>query len=227
MKRPLFGALLLSLLALLLAALPVSAASSVPTYHGSRHVKVVALTFDDGYSPLRVRQLLAILEKNHVPATFFPYANAMKLSPATWAMVARAGYPVGDHTVLHPNLTLLSSAAVRAQICGFRRIADPMLGRASIDWFRPPYGSWNARVATIAAACGYHHMLLWDVDTRDWSGISSSAIVARALAGTDGSIILMHAGPANTPAALQRIINGYRARGFKFVTIPQLLGANG
>jgi peptidoglycan/xylan/chitin deacetylase (PgdA/CDA1 family) len=227
MKRTGLRTLLFAFFVLLMVAAPVSAASNIPDYHGSRHVKVVALTFDDGYSPLRVRQILAILESNHVPATFFPYANAMKLSPTTWRMVAKAGYPVGDHTISHPDLTTLSTASDRSQICGFRHIADPILGKASLDWFRPPYGAWNARIAAVAASCGYGHMLLWDVDTRDWSGISSSLIASRALGGTDGSIILMHAGPANTPAALQRIINGYRARGFKFVTIPQLLGSNG
>jgi peptidoglycan/xylan/chitin deacetylase (PgdA/CDA1 family) len=225
MKRSTPTALLVALIALLLAVSPVSAATAV--YHGARTTKVVALTFDDGYSPYRVRQILAILLKYKVPATFFPYANAMKLSPTTWRAVANAGYPVGDHTVSHPNLPTLSSTSVKSQICGFRRIADPILGRPSIDWFRPPYGAWNSRVATIAAGCGYRHMLLWDIDTRDWSGVSSATIAARALKGTNGSIILLHAGPANTPAALARIISGYRARGFTFVTIPQLLGANG
>ena len=225
MKRSAPAALLVAFLALLIAASPVMAATAI--YHGSRTTKVVALTFDDGYSPTRVRQILSILVANHVPATFFPYANAMKLSPSTWRAVANAGYPVGDHTLSHPDLTTLSYTSDKAQICGFRHVADPILGKASIDWFRPPYGAWNSRVATAAASCGYGHMLLWDIDTRDWSGVSASTIAARALAGTNGSIVLMHAGPANTPYALQRIINGYRARGFKFVTIPQLLGANG
>lgn len=225
MKRSVFPSLLVALLALLIAATPVTAAITI--YHGSRTAKVVALTFDDGYSPARVRQILAILVKNHVPATFFPYANAMKLSPSTWRSVANAGYPVGDHTLSHPNLTTLSYTSAKTQICGFRRVADPILGKPSIDWFRPPYGAWNSRVASAAATCGYGHMLLWDIDTRDWSGISATTIAARALKGTNGSIILMHAGPANTPYALQRIINGYRARGFRFVTIPQLLGSNG
>ena len=65
--------------------------------------------------------------------------------------------------------------------------------------------------------------LLVDVDTRDWSGIGPAAIAVAAEAGTNGSILLMHAGPANTPRALPAIIAWYRARGFRFVTVPELM----
>ena len=71
---------------------------------------------------------------------------------------------------------------------------------------------------------GYPTLVMWDVDTRDWSGISASRIVARAVRGTRGSIILMHAGPRNTTRALGAIIRNYRARGYAFVTVPELLG---
>jgi peptidoglycan/xylan/chitin deacetylase (PgdA/CDA1 family) len=207
-----------------MSADPLVAGTAVHKMSGSS--KVVALTFDDGWSPAHTRQILAILIANHVAATFFPYANAVRSSPATWRAVADAGYPVGNHTISHPRLTSLSMAAIRHQICGFRSVVDPLIGRPSIAWFRPPYGRWDRRVAAAAASCGYQHVLLWDIDTRDWSRLPAAQIAARALKGTHGSIVLMHAGPANTPAALQRIIDGYRARGFEFVTIPQLLGQN-
>ena len=220
MRRRTFAALLGAALSALLVMPPIVAARVV--HHGARTGPVVALTFDDGYSPARVREILAILVQNKVPATFFPYAAALRSSPSTWRAVIGAGYPVGNHSVSHPRLTTLSAPALKAQICGFRAIADPILGAPSIDWFRPPYGRWNPLVAAVASTCGYQHVLLWDIDTRDWGGASSTAIAARALAGKDGSIILMHAGPRNTPGALQRIIDGYRARDFTFVTIPEM-----
>jgi peptidoglycan/xylan/chitin deacetylase (PgdA/CDA1 family) len=89
---------------------------------------------------------------------------------------------------------------------------------------RPPYGAYSTATRHAALLAGYSALALWDVDTRDWSGISASAIVARAIVGTHGSIVLMHAGPANTPAALRRIIANYRSRGYRFVTVPALLG---
>ncbi len=218
--RPRLVAVLAAALCLVTAAAPVSAAT---LHHGARSTKVVALTFDDGYSPARVRQILNILVDNKVPATFFPYANAIRRSPSTWRAVVAAGYPVGNHTVSHLKLTTLSPAAIRDQVCGFRAVADPLLGARSIAWFRPPYGRWSPLVARIAASCGYEHVVLWDVDSRDWTGESPLAITVRATVGGSGSIVLMHAGPANTPFALQRVIDAYRARGFQFVTIPELL----
>jgi len=218
-------ALLAAALSMTLAAGSVMAAT--PIYHGPRTSRVVALTFDDGWSAARTRQILGILRSNGVAATFFPYARAMRYGVSTWRAVVAAGYPVGNHTVSHLRLTGISNAAIRYQVCGFRAIADPILGVPSIDWFRPPYGSWNSRVAAVSASCGYAHQLLWDVDSVDWSRITPARIAWRSLAGTSGSIVLLHAGPYNTPYALQRIINGYRARGFRFVTIPQLLGNDG
>jgi peptidoglycan-N-acetylglucosamine deacetylase len=220
MRRRTVSAVLALALSIALVLPPAVAARVI--HHAARTAPVVALTFDDGWSPARVREILAILVRNKVPATFFPYAEAIRRSPSTWRAVVAAGYPVGNHTVSHPKLTTLSPAAVQAQICGFRALADPILGRPSIDWFRPPYGSWNPLVAAMAASCGYQNVLLWDIDTRDWGGASPTAIAAKALAGKDGAIVLMHAGPANTPGALQLIIDGYRARGFTFVTIPQM-----
>jgi peptidoglycan/xylan/chitin deacetylase (PgdA/CDA1 family) len=222
MKRHPWVALLAAALSVSMAATPVGAAAAI--HHGSRTILVVALTFDDGWSPIVVRQILAILVENGVPATFFPYASAMRRSPSTWRAVAAAGYPVGNHTVSHPSLPRLPSAVIRHEICGFRAVADRVLGVPSIDWFRPPYGKWSPRVAAIAAECGYQHVLLWDVDAHDWGRTGAMTVAARASAGENGSIVLMHAGPASTPSALQRIINGYRARDFQFVTIPQLLG---
>lgn len=94
-----------------------------------------------------------------------------------------------------------------------------------IDVLRPPYGSYNARVAAAAAAAGYPTLMLWDVDPRDWSGIPVAAISQRVLAGArDGSVILLHVGPNHTPEALPGIIASLRVRGFGFVTVPQLLG---
>jgi peptidoglycan/xylan/chitin deacetylase (PgdA/CDA1 family) len=66
--------------------------------------------------------------------------------------------------------------------------------------------------------------VLWDVDSRDWTGIPALTIAGRAEAGTTSSIVLMHSGPAQTPLALPAIIEWYRARGYGFVTIPELLG---
>jgi peptidoglycan/xylan/chitin deacetylase (PgdA/CDA1 family) len=114
---------------------------------------------------------------------------------------------------------------VQAQLEEARTTIERITGVPMVDVFRPPYGAWNASVLREAAAAGCLAAVLWDVDARDWTGIPASAIAARAEAGTNGSIVLMHAGPAQTPLALPAIIAWYRAHGYAFVTIPELLGA--
>jgi len=198
----------------------------VPVFtHGSRTQHVIALTFDDGYSRTATAQILAILESEHVAATFFPYAAAVERAPSLWRSVAAAGYPIANHTATHPDLTALSTDRVLAQLEGARTTIERITDVPMVDVFRPPYGAWNVSVLRDAAAAGCLAAVLWDVDTRDWTGIPASVIAARAEAGTNGSIVLMHAGPAQTPHALRAIIKWYRSHGYGFVTVPDLLGA--
>jgi peptidoglycan/xylan/chitin deacetylase (PgdA/CDA1 family) len=186
---------------------------------------VVALTFDDGYSPVALRQILAILKREHVTATFFPYGWAVHNDPAGWKMVVAAGYPIGNHTQSHAILTRLTPQQVTSEMVRGHHTIDVYSGGTSINLMRPPGGAFNALTAKAIAKAGYNTIVMWDVDTSDWQGPSPATIFARAVRGTNGSIVLMHSGPPNTPKALTRIIANYRARGFAFVTIPELLAA--
>lgn len=200
-----------------------NAGDIIVVYHGPRVHKLVALTFDDGWSASQTAQILAILERKHVRATFFPYAQAVADHPGLWRRIALAGYPIGNHSTSHRELTPLSRSEIRHEICGARRMLHDLIREHLVHQFRPPYGSWDSRILDIAADCGYSKLVLWDVDPRDWSGVSASEIVRRASVGTRGSIILLHAGPPNTVEALPHIIHAYRERGYRFVGIPRLL----
>ena len=196
-------------------------------FSGSLYRPVVALTFDDDNDVAQVRSIFGILRTNGVPATFFPFARAMTLDPALWRDIAVAGYPIGNHTTTHPDLMGLSYPAVRAEIATASAMIRTITGRAPIPVFRPPYGAWNASVASAAAALGYSTLLLWDVDPRDWSGVSPAVITQRVLKQAhDGSVILLHGGPYHTAQALPAILAGLAVRGFSFVTIPQLLSGH-
>jgi len=211
-----------------IARLP-PAATTTMTYasayrHGSRTRNVVALTFDDGYSPAQTRAIFTILKAEHVKATFFPYAKATLEAPGLWRQIAAAGYPIGNHTYSHANLAHLSTAGVISELARARTTIARITGVAQPPILRPPFGAYTTATRHAAALAGYLTLALWDVDTRDWSGISASAIVSRAIIGTRGSIVLMHAGPASTPKALRAIIANYRSRGYAFVTVPEMLG---
>lgn len=220
------ASLALAMLLVLGSAIGATAADSTVRliYRGAHDMPVVALTFDDGYSPSNCAKILDVLERRHVAATFFPYAWAVGAAPAFWRRVAAAGYPIANHTTSHPDMTRLSLAEATSQITRARRAIEKITGHEMIRVFRPPYGAWNKTVIEAARDAGFPTVLLWDVDTRDWSrSATSSSVLRAALRGGKGSVILMHCGPSVTPAILDKVISGYQKRGFGFVTVPQLL----
>jgi len=195
-------------------------------HHGSRDAKVVALTFDDGYNAENTAKILGILVKAKVNATFMPIGRAIRSEPATWKAVAAAGFPIGDHTYDHPDLAGMCFAAQVTQLLRQQSLLRS-LGIDPLPLMRPPGGNFDWLTKRAATDTGNADVVLWDIDTRDWSGISARSIISRALAGTNGSIVLMHTMPDNTVRALPKIIAGYKARGFRFVTLGQLLGVPG
>ena len=219
-----------TVLMVLLAAGGDSAAAGSPAIarlasHGSRAVKKIALTFDDGASPENCRRILAELVDARVPATFFPMANAMRLDPAFWRLVATAGYPIGDHTVSHPHMPRLGYTAQLQQLTKSRAVIESLIGRSMLNVFRPPYGEYNGTTRAAAAAAGFPTLLLWDTSDRDTSRHGTVAqMLAAAERGRNGSVVLLHCGPNATPYLLPDLIAFYRRRGFRFVTVPELLG---
>ena len=195
--------------------------------HGSRAKKVVALTFDDGYNASNVRRILAILERSKVNATFFPTSMGIRSAEAAWQAVALAGFPIANHTYDHKDLKTLCQMAQLTELELQDRTVAKDLGLTVLPYMRPPYGDYDDGTRFAAAQDGEQAIVLWDVDTRDWTGISWRSIAARASAGTNGSIVIMHTSATNTVTALPTIIARYRARGFTFVTIGQLLGIDG
>ncbi len=183
----------------------------------------MALTFDDGFNiPACISIVHTLLEKG-VTATFFPNGQYVRENPGFWHWVATLGFPLGNHTTTHHDPTSLSAHDLELNLESDRRILDETTGRPSINAFRPPYGSSNTLVQQVAANAGYPLMVGWDVDSGDQTSARTvAAEIANATKGTNGSIVLMHCGSPLTPLALPAIIDSYAARGFSFVTIPQM-----
>jgi peptidoglycan/xylan/chitin deacetylase (PgdA/CDA1 family) len=225
---PRFGAtsfaLVVSVVAILFAAAPVSAAElAARVRYISTDEKVIALTFDDGWSPTRALQIVGILDHYGATATFFPYANAVNGAEATWRKIAQR-FPIGNHTTSHPNLTKLSATQVFNEIDGGRRIIEAAIGRPMVPIFRPPYMDYNDMVREQAFKAGYPTMALWSVDSGDSIPLPDARVLKRSIAGGKGGIVLMHAGPPVTVRVLPQVIESYVARGFKFVNLPEMLG---
>ena len=184
----------------------------------------VALTFDDGPGPYTQR-LVATLNSLGVHATFFAIGEEEQYFSAGTIAEVRSGDAIGDHTETHPMMASLSAHDQYEQL--FDQMAQiEVNGGRRPRLFRPPYGSFNATTFKEL-----HHlrllMVLWSVDTSDYTLPGVSAIVHAALSGAKpGAIILMHDGGGNreeTIAALPAIVRGLRKRGLHPVTVPQLL----
>jgi peptidoglycan-N-acetylglucosamine deacetylase len=183
----------------------------------------VALTFDDGPGPYTER-LLATLNRLNVPATFFAVGSQEQYFSQATIDELSSGDVVGDHTETHPMMSSLSAHDQHQQL--FDQMVHIELLGPRPRLFRPPYGAFNA---TTFRELHHLHMLmvLWSVDTADYTMPGVQAIVQRALSGAKpGAIILMHDGGGNrsqTIAALPAIVSGLRKRGLRPATVPQLL----
>ncbi len=190
---------------------------------GAQH-REIALTFDDGPGPY-TPQILAILQREHVGATFFEVGIEERYFNASTTEIAADGDVIGDHTEVHAPMSKLSAKAQRAQLLE-QASAIGRFGAPFPRLFRPPYGLWNA--TTLSLLHRYRMlMVLWTVDTNDYRRPGVSAIVDAAVDGArPGAIILMHdAGGdrSQTVAALPRIIAALRRQHYQLVTVPQLL----
>jgi peptidoglycan/xylan/chitin deacetylase (PgdA/CDA1 family) len=191
---------------------------------GAVHGRDVALTFDDGPGPY-TPQVLDVLERERVPATFFVIGQEIHDFGASTEREIRDGFVIGDHTENHPMLAHLSAHDQREQL--FEQAARiELLGGHKPRLFRPPYGSFNTTTFHLLHQMKML-MVLWSVDTDDYEQPGVETIVKRALEGAKpGAIILMHDAGGNreqTVAALPEVIHALRARGFHLVTVPRLL----
>jgi peptidoglycan-N-acetylglucosamine deacetylase len=184
--------------------------------------KEIALTFDDGPYPFYTPVLLHVLDRSHVPATFFIVGRSAQEFPELVTRIVDAGDEVGNHTFNHYTLTTLSDAQIAYQIAAGGAFLEQFTGKP-LSLFRPPHGHCNAHILAIARALGYR-TILWSDAANDVKDISPDVIARRVEAeASPGGIILLHSGQYRTIEALPRIIDRLRAQGYTFVTVSKLL----
>jgi peptidoglycan/xylan/chitin deacetylase (PgdA/CDA1 family) len=206
---------------------PTPTGPAVPSvFRVATDQKVIALTFDDGWDAKHCLAIGSVLDRYAIPATFFPNGTYVRRSPAIWRSIG-ARFPIGNHTYGHPDLRKLSNAGIARELERNRKTIERITGKPMAPLLRPPYGAFDKRVAKVAGGLGYTHIVLWnlsDGDTGPRATARGSAIAA--LRGGPGSIVLMHCGPDITPVLLPSVIERYACRGFRFVTVEELLAGS-
>ncbi|HEX8551451.1 MAG TPA: polysaccharide deacetylase family protein [Abditibacteriaceae bacterium] len=195
---------------------------TVSEVHLKPGVRAIALTFDDGPWPHYTQQILDILEQEKVPATFFFVGRNVQNYPKIARRVRDGGHTIANHTWNHLSRP---RKGAKAEIDRTDAIIRKELG-VKVTLFRPPYGIVRNGLADVAKKQG-KTVVLWSSDSMDWSRASAFTIHSRVhRQGKPGGIVLMHdgGGPRRaTVEALPYIISSLRGRGFRFVTVPQLL----
>lgn len=189
-------------------------------YYVNDGPKAIALTIDDGPDAVYTPQVLRLLARHGVTATFSMIGIQAAAHPGVVRDVAAAGHVISNHTWRHLDLAWLSPPAAMAEMDRGTDAIRKATG-ATPAMFRAPYGAWSA---TVLAHCQRSGMtpLDWSVDPRDWSRPGVSAIVTNILRNTrSGSIILEHDGGGDrsqTVAALGIVIPRLLDAGYHFVT---------
>ncbi|BCL33760.1 polysaccharide deacetylase family protein [Nostoc sp. MS1] len=187
--------------------------------------KVVALTFDDGPGPKNTAQVLEILKKNNIKATFFMVGMMVKYFPQVAKQVADDGHVIGNHT-WHHWYRRMDVATAASEI---NRTADIIYKTTGVKTtlFRPPGGFLNNGVVDYAKSQKYAVMMWSDESSDTQRREQPPALIKNVIKGVKpGAIVLMHDGGGNrsrTVQALPQIISDLKAQGYKFVTIPELL----
>lgn len=183
----------------------------------------IAMTFDDGPHATLTPKLLDLLAARKLKATFFIVGQCAAEYPEIMKRIAREGHELANHSWSHPNLAKMSDDAVRREL---QRTDDAIRAAAGerTTLIRPPYGSITPRQKQwINEVFGYR-IIIWDVDPLDWKrpgvGVVRDRIVTRA---KPGSIILAHDIHASTIEAMPGTFDELLAKGFKFVTVSELL----
>ncbi len=214
-------------LAKLHTPVPVGCVPSGPAFvdSGSSRVHQIALTFDDGpwYD---TPQFLNILERDHVPATFFHIGEQESQYGSVDRRILADGDMIGDHTETHADVAGAGSLA-RSEIATAAAAIRRATGGFTPCLFRAPGGAVSPALVSLARSMGFT-TIQWDIDPRDWARPGTGAIYGNVIANAhNGAIVIQHDGGGDrseTLAALPREIATLRGRGYQFVTVTQLLG---
>lgn len=208
-------------------------AASTAVSRGNTGSKRVALTFDAGSDLGYTESIITTLEEYSVIASFGLTGDWVNAYPDYAAWIAADGHQLLNHTLNHLSYTgastgagPISPAKRLAQIVANENIIINATGVGCAPYWRPPYGDYDSGVLRDVGALGYSISTMWTVDSMGWAGWSASDIYTRVMNNSgNGAIVLMHVGSASEDAiALDDMIRSFKARGYRFGTVAQVIG---
>lgn len=183
----------------------------------------VAITFDDGPHPQNTPRLLDMLRVRNIKATFYVIGRSVNLYPQVVRRTVAEGHEIGNHSHTHRLLSKLGDGELRGEMANCRDAVGRAAG-VQPRTMRPPYGGLLQRQRELIYGEFGYPTILWSCDPLDWKRPGAGVVSSRILAGTSaGGIVLAHDLHAQTVDAMPATLDGLLRRGFKFVTVSQLL----
>ena len=207
---------------------PTSATGAKPATYAQIRVDqpYIAMTFDDGPSSETTPRLLEILKQRNIKVTFFLIGENAASNPDIVRRILADGHEIGNHSWTHPQLSRLSDDRVTAEI---NKTQDAIKDASGFTptLLRPPYGAITTRQREWIESQFGLNIILWSVDPFDWKRPGASVITQRILSQVrPGAIVLSHDIHKQTVDAMPATLDALIAKGYKFVTVTQLIAMN-
>lgn len=196
----------------------------LPIYCVETEKPQIAISFDAAWGNEDTQQILDILKKQDVKATFFMTGGWVESYPDDVKQILADGHDLGNHSENHKQMSTLSESECREEIMKVHEKVKELTGY-EMQLFRPPYGDYNNQVINVTYACGYYP-IQWNVDSLDWKDYGVQEIintVCNHKSLGNGTIILCHNGAKYTAQALDTMITQLKEKGYEFVPISQLI----
>ncbi len=186
----------------------------------------IAMTFDDGPHGSQTPRLLKMLKERNIKATFFVVGQCVAQHPEIAKQIVTEGHEIANHSWSHPLLSKMAEGGVREQLQKTHDVVKQTTG-VEMTLMRPPFGGFTTNQRAWAHAAWGYKCILWDVDSLDWQHRSPAKTESIIFSGTkSGSIILCHDIHKTTVDAMEATLDGLKTKGFKFVTVSELLAMN-
>lgn len=194
----------------------------IPVYSVDVPDKRVSVTLDATWGAKQTADLLAVLDKHGVKATFFLAGYWIEEYPDHVRMIASKGHEIGNHTYSHPHLNSLDIESIKKELNRCSDMIENLTGTRP-TLFRPPFGEYSNKVVTAAEKCGYKS-IQWSIDSLDWQELGKEPMVKRVTESLHpGAIILFHNNGKYTAEALPEIIAFVKEQSYKVVPVSELL----
>ncbi|MFD1040090.1 delta-lactam-biosynthetic de-N-acetylase [Virgibacillus byunsanensis] len=191
--------------------------------------KVVYLTFDMGYEQGYTGDILDVLKKESVPATFFVAGHYVTSQPKLINRMVDEGHIIGNHSYHHPDFTILSKAAMKKELDTLEEEVAKVSEQKELKYLRPPKGVFNERTLKWSNELGYTH-IFWSLAFIDWNVDRKSGWKFAFDQLMDhihpGAIILLHTVSSDNAEALSQLIVQLKKDGYQFKSLDHLILKN-